>query len=157
MICCSLLLSGSNFNYTHCKVYKEIKAVNLKGNQPWMFIGRTDVEADALVLWPSEAKSQLTGKDPDGGKDWRQEKGTTEDEMVGWHHQLDGCEFAQTPGDRDGQGGLVCCRPWGHKESDTTEWLNWTELILLKDKFLLLENLLTNPVILKYILWEWVW
>ena len=96
-----------------------------KGNEPWMFIGRTDVEDEAPILWPSSVKSQLTGKDPDAGKDWRQDgKGTTEDEMVGWHHLLDGYEFEQTPGDGEGQGTLVCCSPWGCKESDMIEWLN---------------------------------
>ena len=101
---------------------KEIKPVNPKGNQPWIFIGRTD--AKAPILWPPDVKSWLTGKDPNAGKYWGQEKGTTEDEMVGWHHQLNGHEFEQTPGDGEGQGSLVCCSPRGHKESDTTEWLN---------------------------------
>ena len=106
---------------------KEIKPVSLKGNQPWIFIGRTDTEAEAPILWPPDVKSQFTGKDPDAGKDWRQEeKGMTEDEMVGWHHQLDGYEFKQAPGVGDGQGSLACCSPRGHKEADTTEWLNWT-------------------------------
>ena len=106
-----------------------IKPVNPKGNQSWMFIGRTDAEAEAPILWPPDAKNWLTGKDPDAGKDWRQEeKGTTEDEMVGWHHRLDGHEFEQALGVSDGQGSLVCCSPWGHKESDMTEQLNWTEL-----------------------------
>ena len=104
---------------------KEIKQVNPKGNQPWIFIGRTDVEAEAPKFWPPDAKSRLTGKDPDAGKDWRkEEKGTTEDEMVGWHHRLDGHESEQTLGVGDGQGGLACCSPWGHKELDTTERLN---------------------------------
>ena len=108
---------------------KEIKPVNPKGNQSWIFIGRTDAEAP--ILWPPDAKSWLTRKDPDVGKDWRQEeKGTTEDEMVGQHHRLDGQESEQVPGVGDGQGGLVCCSPWGLRESDTTEWLNWTELDL---------------------------
>ena len=106
---------------------KEIKLVNLKRNQPWIFIGRTTAEAEAPILWPPDAKSWLIGKDPEAGKDWRQEeKGTTEDEMVGWHHRLNGQEFEQAPGDGDGQGSLVCCSPWGHKESDRIEWLNWT-------------------------------
>ena len=106
---------------------KEIKPVNPKGNQPWIFIGGTDVEAKAPILWPPDMKSQLTGKDPDAGKDWRQEeKGTTEDEMVGWHHQLNGHELEQIPGDGDGQGSLVCCSPWGRKESDMTERWNTT-------------------------------
>ena len=94
---------------------KEIKLVNWKGNQPWIFIGRTDAEAEAPILWPSDAKCWLSGKDPDGGKDWgREEKGMTEDEMAGWHHWLNGHEFKLTQGDRKGQGSLVCCRPWGH-------------------------------------------
>ena len=104
---------------------KEIKPVNPKGNQPWLFIGRTDGEAEALILWPPDAKSRLIGKDPDSGKDWGQEeKGATEDEMVGWHHRLNGHEFKQTPGDSEGQGSLVCFSPWGCKELDTTERLN---------------------------------
>ena len=99
------------------------------GNQSWIFIGRTDAEAETPTLWPPGAKSWLIGKDPDAGKDWRQEeKRTTEDEMVGWYHWLDGHEFEQVLGAGDGQGSLVCCSPWGHKQSDTTEWLNWTEL-----------------------------
>ena len=98
----------------------EIKSVNPKGNQPWIFNGRTD--AEALILWPSVEKSQLTGKDPDAGKDWGQEKkGVTEDELVGWHHWLNGYEFEQTPGDGERQGNLLCYSPWGHKESDMTE------------------------------------
>ena len=99
----------------------EIKSVTPKGNQRWIFIGRTDAEAEAPILWPSDAKNQLTGKDPDAGKDCGQEeKGTTEDEMVGWHHRLDGHEFEQAAGDGEGQGSLVCFSPWGCKESDTT-------------------------------------
>ena len=109
---------------------KENQPVHPKGDQSWVFIGRTDAEAETLVLWPPCAKSWLIGKDPDAGWDWGQEeKGTTEDEMVGWHHQLDGHGFEKTPGVGDGQGGLACCYSWGLKESDTTEWLNWTELI----------------------------
>ena len=92
-----------------------------KGNQPWIFTGRTEAEAKALVLWLPDAKNWLTGKDPDARKDWRQEKGTTEDEMVGWHHRLNRHELDQTQGDSEGQGGLACCSPWGCKESDTTE------------------------------------
>ena len=103
---------------------KEINPVHLKGNQSWIFIGRTDTEAP--ILWPAVGKNWLIGKDPDAGKDWRQkEKGITEDEMVGWHHRLYGHEL--TLGVGDGQGGLACCSPWGHKESDTTEQLNWTD------------------------------
>ena len=108
---------------------KEIKPVHPKGNQSWIFIGRTDAEAEAPVLGPSDAKNWLIWKSPDAGKDWRQEeKGTTEDEMVGWHHWLNGHEFEQTVGVGDGQGILAFCSLWGRKESDTTEWLNWTEL-----------------------------
>ena len=100
---------------------KEIKQVILKGNQPWIFIGR----AEAPILWPPVVKGQLIGTDPDSGKDWRQEeKGVAEDEIVGWHHWLNGCEFEQTPGDSEGQGSLVCCSPWSRKESDATSWLN---------------------------------
>ena len=112
-------------------MYKEIKPVNHKENQSWIFIGRTDAEAEAPILWPSDVKSWLLRKDPaDAGKDWRQEeKGMTEDEKVGWHHGLDGHEFEQAPGVGDGQGGLACCSPWGHKESDTPEQLNWTDML----------------------------
>ena len=107
---------------------KEIKPVNLTGNQSWLIIGRTDAEAETPVLWPPNAKNWLVGKDPYDGKDWRQEeKSMTEDEIVGWHHQLDGHKFAQTLGIREGQGSLACCSPWGCKESDTTKQLNWTE------------------------------
>ena len=106
----------------------EIQPVHSKGDQSWVFIGRTDVDAETPMLWPPDAKSWLFWKDPDAGKDWGQEeKGTTEDEMVGWHHQLNGHEFGWTPGVGDGQGGLVWCDSWGRKESDTTEQLNWTE------------------------------
>ena len=100
---------------------KEIKSVNPKWNQPWIFIGRTDAEAEAPITLAPDEKSQIIGKDPDAGKDWGQEeKGTTEDEVVGWHHWLDGHEFKQTLRDSKGQGSLVCCGPWGHKESDMT-------------------------------------
>ena len=108
---------------------KKIQPVHLKGDQSWVFIGRTDVEAEAPVLWPPHAKSWLIGKDSDAGRDWGQEeKGMTEDEMAGWHHWFDGRESEWTPGVGDGQGGLACCDSWGRKESDMTEWLNWTEL-----------------------------
>ena len=107
---------------------KEIQPVHPKGDQSWVFIGRTDAEAETLVLWPPHAKSWLIGKDPDAGRGWGQEKGTTEDEMAGQHHWLDGHEFEWTPRVGDGQGGLACCDSWGGKESDTTEWLNWTEI-----------------------------
>ena len=113
----------------HCK----IKLVNPKGNQSWIFTGRTDAEVETPILWPPDTKNWLTGKDPDAGKDWRQEeKGITEDEMTGWHHQLDGHEFEQALGCGHGhlgcQGSLVCCSPWGRKELDMTERLNWTEI-----------------------------
>ena len=108
---------------------KEIQPVHPKGDQSWVFIGRTNAEAETPILWPPHAKSWLTGKNPDAGKDWRQEeKGTTENEMVGWHHWLSGHEFELAPEVGDGQGSLVCCSPGCHKELDTTEWLNWTEL-----------------------------
>ena len=107
---------------------KEIQPVNPKRNQPWIFFGRPDAEAETLILWPHDVKNWLIGKDPDAEKDWRQEeKGMAEGEMAGWHHQLDGHEFEQASGVGDGQGSLACCSPWGCKESDTTEWLNWTE------------------------------
>ena len=107
---------------------KEIQPVHSK-DQSWVFIGRIDAKAETPVLWPSHAKSWLIGKDSDAGMDWGQEeKGTTEDEMAGWHHQLDGHESQWTPGVGDGQGGLACCSSWGRKESDMIEQLNWTEL-----------------------------
>ena len=104
---------------------KEIKQVSPKGNQSWIFIGRTDAEAEAPLFWPPDAKSQLIRKNPDAGQNWGQEeKGMTENETVGWHHQLNGHESEQTPGDGEGQGSLVCCSPWGVKELDSIEWLN---------------------------------
>ena len=106
---------------------KEIQPVHSKGDQSWVFIGKTDVEAETPILWPPHAKSWLIWKDPAPGKDWRQEKGMTEDEMIGWHHRLNGHEFGWTPGAGDGWGGLACCGSWGPKESDMTERLNWTE------------------------------
>ena len=102
---------------------KDIKPVNPKGNQPWIF-GKTDAEAEAPIMWPPDVKNWLTGKDLDAGKDWRQEKGMVEDEMVGWHHRLNAHELEQTLGDGGGQGNLVCCSTWGCKEFDTTLWLN---------------------------------
>ena len=108
---------------------KEIQPVHPKGDQSWVFIGGTDVEAETPILWLPHAKSWLIGKYPDAGKDWGQEeKGTIEDEIVGWHHWLNGRGFGWTPGVGDRQGGLACCGSWGHKESDMTERLNWTEL-----------------------------
>ena len=106
---------------------KEIQPVHRKGDQSWVFIGRTDAEAETPILWPPHVKSWLIGKDSDAGRDWRQEeKGTTEDEMAGWHRRLDGHEFGWTPGVGDGQGGLACCDSWGRNKVDPTE--NWTEL-----------------------------
>ena len=108
--------------------FKVIQPVHPKRNQSWIFIGRTDVEAETPILWPPDGKNWLIGKDPDAGKDWRQEgRGMTEDEMVGWHHQLDGHELEQAMGLGNGQGSLVCCSPCGRKESDMTE-RDWTEL-----------------------------
>ena len=107
---------------------KETQPVHPKGDQSWVFTGRTDAKAETPILWPPHAKSWLTGKDSDAGRDWGQEeKGATEDEMVGWHHWLDGHEFEWTLGVGDGQGGLACCDSWGRTESDMTEWLNWIE------------------------------
>jgi len=108
---------------------KEIQQVHRKGNQSWVFIGRTDVEAETPIVWPPDAKSWLIWKDPDTGKDWRQEeKGMTEDEMAGWHHRLNGHGFGWISGVGDGQGGLACCSSCSRKKWDTTERLNWTEL-----------------------------
>ena len=107
---------------------KEIQPVHPKGDQSWILTGRADAEAETPILWPPDAKSWLTGNDPDAGKDWGQEeKGTAEDEMVKWHHQLNGHEFGWAPGVGEGQGGLTCCHSLDHKESDTTERLNWTK------------------------------
>ena len=120
--------AGENsWEYLDCK---EIQPVRPKGDQSWVFIGRTDAKAETPVLWPSHAKSWLIGKESDAGRDCGQEeKGTTEDEMAGWHHRLNGHEW--TPGVGDGQGGLVCYNSWGRKESDTTEQLSWTELKII--------------------------
>ena len=116
---------------------KEIQPVHSEGYQPSDFFGGNDAEAETPVVWPPHSKSWLIGKDSDAGRDWRQEqKGTTEDEMAGWHHWLDGCESEWTPGVGDGQGGLACCSSWGRKEWDTTEWLNWLNwLRYIWDKF----------------------
>ena len=117
-------------------------------NQPWIFTGRTDAEAEAPVFWPPDVKSQLIGKDPDAEKDWGQEeKKVTEDEMVGWHRQLNGYEFEQTLGDSEGLESLACCSPWGHKELGTTEWLN-SNSILGKGR-----NLLLGP---KAVMWLFI-
>ena len=112
---------------------KEVQPVHPKGNQSWVFIGRTDAEAETPILWLPHAKSWVIGKDSDAGRDWGQEeKGTREDEMGGWHRWLDGQEFGWTPGVGDRQGGLACCDSWGSKESDTTEQLNWTDSVSMK-------------------------
>ena len=103
---------------------KEIKQVIPKGNQPRILIGRTDAEAEAPIFWPPDVKNLRAGKDPAAGKDRRQEKGVTEDEMVGWHHQFKAHKSVQILGDSKGQGSLECCSPWGHKKSDRTERLN---------------------------------
>ena len=108
--------------------FKEIQPVHPKGDQPWVFFGRTDAKAETPVLWPHHAKSWLIGKYSDAGRDWGQEeKGMTEDEMAGCYHWLDGCESGWALGVGEGRGGLVCCDSWGHKELDTTERLNWTK------------------------------
>ena len=119
----AVVLEKTRENPLNCK---EIKPVNPKGNQSCIFIGRTEAEPEASILWPPDAKNWLTGKDPDSGKDWRREKKwTTEDEMVGWYHQLDGHEFEQPPGVGDGQGSLACCSPG---VANSWIWLsNWTE------------------------------
>ena len=112
---------------------KEIQPLHSKGNQSWVFIGKTDAKAETPVLWPPHAKSWLIGKNSDSGRDQGQEeKGMTEDEMAGWHHRLDGHEFEWTLGVGDGQEDLACCDSWGCKESDMSEWLNWTELRRVK-------------------------
>ena len=124
---------------------KEIKTVYPKGNQSWILIGRTDADSEAPIFWPPDGKKWLTGKDSDVGKDWRQnEKGMTEDEMVGWYHWLDGHKFEQALGVGGGQISLACCSPWGHKEWDTTEWLNWAELIYLKQRMEEMETFYWN-------------
>ena len=112
-----------------CKV---VQPVHPKGDESWVFFWRNDAKAETPVLWPPHAKSWLIGKDSDAGKDCGQEeKGTTEDEMAGWYHWLDGRESGWTPWVGDGQGGLACCYSWGRKDSDTTEWLNWTDTFIL--------------------------
>ena len=135
---CHPTISSSDIPFSSClqsfpaevsfpMICKESQPVHPKGNQSWRVIVKTDAEAETSMLWPPDVKNWLTGKDPDAGKDWKQEeKGTTEDEMVGWHHRLNGHEFEQALGVGDGQGSLACCSPWSHKESDLTELLNWT-------------------------------
>ena len=122
--------------------YKEIQPIYSKGDQSWVFLGRNDAKAETPVLWPRHVKSWLIGEDSDAGRDWgKEKKGMTEDEMAGWHHWLDGHEFEWTPGVGDGQGGLAYWDSWGHKESDTTEWLNWTELKILENELQLYYDL----------------
>ena len=109
---------------------KDIQPVHPKGDQSWVFLGKTDAEAETPILWPPDVKIWLIGKGPDAGKYLgKEEKGTTEDEMVGWHYRLDGHGFGWTPGVGDGQGGLVCCSSWRRNESDMTEWPSWTDLM----------------------------
>ena len=127
---------------------KKVQSVHPKGDQFWVFIEKIDAKAEIPILWPPHVKSWLIGKDPDARRDWGQEeKGTTEDEMAGWHHWLDGRESEWTPGVGDGQGGLECCSSWGCKESDRTEWLNWTEL----------KRSLDLPLCLPHPSWVKVW
>ena len=110
-------------------------SVNPKGNQSWIFIGRADAEVEALILWPHDGENWLIGKDPEAEKYWRQEeKEMTEDDMIGWYHQLNWYEFEQAAGDEGGQGSLMCCGPWGCKETDMTEWLNQTDW--LKERYM---------------------
>ena len=127
---------------------KEIQPVRSKGDRSWVFFGRNDAKAETLVLWPPHAKSWLIGKDPDAGRDCGQEeKGTTEDEMAGWHHQLDGHEFEWTPRVGNGQGGLACYDSWGRKESDMTKRLNWrwqSDLSIVTEKYVFLRIICIN-------------
>ena len=151
-------------NSLNCK----IKPANRKGNQPFEIHWRTDAKAEFPILCPPDENSQLTGKDPDVGKDWRQaETGTTEDEMVGWHRWLDGHEFKQSLGDGEGHRGLACFNPWGHKELDMTEWVNWTELkgynkiLRLSSMFFSKENSITKILFVRkarnycHLFWKW--
>ena len=130
----------------------EIKSVNPKENQPWIFIGKTDAEAETPILWPPYVRCPFIGKDSDAGKDWGQEKGTTEDEMVEWHHWLNGHEFEWTLGDSEGQESLVSCIPWGHKESDMTEQLNNDKLFKLEN-WIYLEIILTSKFSITFPSW----
>ena len=138
---------------------KEIKPVNPKGNQPWMFFGRTEAEAETPILRPSDLKSQLSGKDPDAGRDWgQQEKGATEDEMVGWHHRLNGREFEQTPGDGEGQGSLVQCSPWVAKcQTWLSNWAKKNKPTYLNPELPLLHSWNHTAVLIciRYLGWVW--
>ena len=133
---------------------KEIKLINPEGNQSWIFIGRTDAEAEAPMLWPPDGKSWLIGKDPDAGKYWRlEEQGATEDETVGWHHQLNEHEFEQAPGDGEGQGSLACYSPWGCKESDMSEWLNNNKyMFILNNKNITFKNTRSFQMLERYLI-----
>ena len=131
---------------------KEIQPIHYEGDQSWVFIGRTDAEAETPILWPPHAKSWLIGENFNAGRDWGQEeKGTTEDEMAGWHHWLDGRNSEWTPGVGDGQGGLACCDSWGRKESNTTERLNWTELLVNMNTLMILKHSTQNIAQSKYL------
>ena len=130
LVCPTHHLSPLNSVPSISTIYPTISMVHSEGDQPWVFFGRNDAKAETPVLWPPHVKSWLIGKDSAAGRDWGQEeKGTTEDEMAGWHHWLDGRESEWTRGVGDGQGGLACWDSRGRKESDTTERLKWTELI----------------------------
>ena len=153
---CTVVLEKTLESPLDCK---EIQLVNSKGDHSWVFFGRNDAKAEIPIFWPPHAKIWLIGKDSDAGRDWGQEeKGTTEDEMAGWHHRLNGHEFGWTPGVGDGQGGLACWNSWGRKESDTTEQLNWTELIFpetthfLGDQFQSWNSILINLLKIRLLL-----
>ena len=134
---------------------KEIHPVHSEGDQPWDFFGRNDAKAETPVLWPPHVNSWLVGKASDAGKDWGQEaKGTTEDEMAGWHHGLDEREPRWTLGDDDGQGGLACCDSWGCKESDTTERLNWTDVSISSHKRERRSQLMDDPMSYSSPIWN---
>ena len=150
----SVVLEKTHENPLDCK---EIQPVHPKGDQSWVFFGRNDAKPETPVLWPPHVKSWLIGKDSDAGRDWRQEKkGTTEDEMAGWHHRLNGYEFEWTPGVGGGQGGLACCDSWGRKESDTTKQLNWTDAQKISFQLLKLFIYAVGPPFVLHItmLWE---
>jgi len=133
---------------------KEFQPVHPKWDQSWVFIGRTDVEAETPILWLPDVKSWLIGKDPDAGKDWRQEEnGTTEDEMVRWHHWLNELGFGWTPGVGDEQGGLVCCGSWGRKVSDMTERLTWDSILKSRDITLLTKDHLVKAMVFPVVMY----
>ena len=147
--------AGDHIGMLFLLYHKEIQPVHSEGDQPRDLFGRNEAKAETPVLWPPHAKSWLIGKDSDAGRDWGQEeKGTTEDEMAVWYHWLDGHESQWTPGVGDGQGGLACCDSWGRKESDTTERLIWSELILLFLWYASFPLFLTPIVSIFKIYWE---